>query len=66
MSKYKNMVDMTRDELIFAGHMINRLQKEAEEKLPETIGLEAANLGLSIIKCKLYREALKKEYQKRI
>lgn len=65
MSKYKDMVDMTRDELIFAGHIINRLQKEAEEKLPETIGLEAANLGLSIIKCKLYREQLKIEYNKR-
>lgn len=56
---------MTRDELIFAGHIINRLQKEAEEKLEETIGLEAANLGLSIVKCKLYREALKLEYNKR-
>lgn len=60
------MKNMTRDELIFAGHIINRLQKEAEEKLPETIGLEAADLGLAIIKCRLYREALKKEYQKRI
>lgn len=61
----KHMKDMSREELIFIGHRINRLQKEAEEILPTTIGLEAANLGLAIVKCRLYREALKKEYNTR-
>lgn len=61
----KHMKDMSKDELIFVGHRINRLQKEAEEILPTTIGLEAANLGLAIVKCRLYRDALKKEYNNR-
>jgi hypothetical protein len=61
----KNMKDMSQDELIFIGHRINRLQKQAEEILPTTIGLEAANLGLAIVKCRLYREALRKEYNNR-
>lgn len=60
------MKDMTRDELIFMGHTINRLQKQLEEKLPTTMGLEAADIGFAIVRCKIYREALKKEYQKRI
>ena len=61
----KHMKDMSKDELIFVGHRINRLQKQAEELLPTTIGLEAANLGLAIIKCRMYRERLKQEYNSR-